>query len=181
MCAVRIRYEKYTDYPAVRDLCLNCDKASCDGICDDFKNTVRDIIGYRHLNERPAKVGVEGFRIRQKHEKRKYQHCKQHAVNGISHTLSEWSEISGVPYNTLYMRMYRYGMTLGEAMGDPLCPIMNNPISITVGGETLTVRDWARRLGVQPSCIYSRMRRGYTPEQSVTMERANKGGAKWGK
>lgn len=162
----KIRYQNYIDHPLVRDLCLNCEKDDCDGICDDCKNLVRNIIGVA-----PLKKPEERHYRRPLREKRPYEARKFHNVNGQSHTLMEWSSISGIGYNTLYMRMYRYGMTLAEAMGDPLNPIMRKALTITVNGETHTVREWARKIGVKPRCIYGRMERGYTPEEAVTMGR----------
>lgn len=164
--AVKIRYQNFIDHPACAKLCLNCDKEDCDGICDAYKNKVREILGVHPLllpDERPKRKPI--------HEKRPYYAKKSYDVNGESHTLTEWSRISGIAYNTLYMRMYRYGMTLAEAMGDPLKPIMHRALTITVNGESHTIKEWAEKIGVKRGCIYGRIKRGYTPEQAVTMER----------
>lgn len=110
MSGVKIKYENYLDDPAVRELCLNCTRDDCDGLCNDCKNLVRDILGLPHLREAKPKEG------RKKREKRPYQAHKYHEIGGVTHTLNEWAEISDIKYITLYQRMYRYGMTLEEAM-----------------------------------------------------------------
>jgi len=43
-----------------------------------------------------------------------------------------------------------------------------NSVFITVGETTLTLGEWARRLGVVPDAIAWRLRRGWTPEKAVT-------------
>lgn len=105
-----VKYHNYTDDPRVRELCLNCTRSDCDGLCNDCKNLVRDILGLPHLQEARPKEG------RKKREKRAYESHKRHEIGGVTHTLNEWAEISGIKYMTLYQRMYRYGMTLEEAM-----------------------------------------------------------------
>lgn len=105
-----VKYHNYTDNPRVRELCLNCNREDCDGLCNDCKNLVRDILGLPHLREAKPKDG------RKKREKRPYQAHKLYEINGEVHTLREWSEILDIGYFTLYQRMYRYGLTLKEAM-----------------------------------------------------------------
>lgn len=159
---MEIQYDKYMDDAVIRDLCMKCKKANCPGICNEYKNAVRDILGLTHLREAAPKVKYE------RHEKREYKYRKRHEINGEWHTLREWAEISGITYNTLYMRMYRYGMTLEEAMGNPLRPIMHYAQTIEIDGETHTISEWAALTGQKVRCIYSRLERGYTPQEAVT-------------
>lgn len=42
-------------------------------------------------------------------------------------------------------------------------------IFIGDGDERLTVQDWARKMGVQPSMIYNRLRRGWTIQRATTV------------
>lgn len=37
------------------------------------------------------------------------------AYNGETHTISEWSRISGIPYSTLYSRIFKYKWDLEKA------------------------------------------------------------------
>lgn len=159
---IEVKYYNYIDHPKLREVCLNCRAKDCEGICRDYKNSVRDLLGIPHLRE------VIPKQKQKKRVKRKHQYRKRHEINGEEHTLGEWAEISGIAYNTLYMRMYRYGMSLAEAMGDPLKPLNHDVLMITVGGETHTVTEWAELTGQKTRCIYARMERGYTPEEAVT-------------
>ena len=38
---------------------------------------------------------------------------------------------------------------------------------LTIGGETLTVREWSDRYGVRRGTIFERLYRGWPPEQAV--------------
>ena len=40
--------------------------------------------------------------------------------------------------------------------------------NITVGGETLHLTEWARRLGISASTVFYRLQRGWTEEEAVT-------------
>ena len=40
--------------------------------------------------------------------------------NGERHTLSEWSEILGIGYQTLYARITRYGWNANDVLGQPV-------------------------------------------------------------
>jgi len=44
---------------------------------------------------------------------------KTYTVNGEKHTLSEWSEITGISYGTLYNRIYVYGYSPKQAILTP--------------------------------------------------------------
>lgn len=159
---IEIKYQNYIDHPRLRELCLNCGAEDCDGLCREYKNAVRDLLGVPHLRETMPKKKKE------KREKRNYNYRKLHEINGEKHTLREWSEISGINYNTMYMRMYRYGMTLDEALGNPLRPIMHHPQIIEINGEAHTISEWAEITGQKVRCIYARLERGYTLEEAVT-------------
>lgn len=46
-------------------------------------------------------------------------------------------------------------------------PVRKEPRTITVGGERLTVREWAERIGIPANVISNRLNRGWTLERAV--------------
>ena len=52
----------------------------------------------------------------------------------------------------------------------PRKPPKKRPVrKITVGNNSLTVNEWAKKRGEHPASIYKRMAKGMTPEQAVTV------------
>lgn len=50
----------------------------------------------------------------------------------------------------------------------------NNKLSnhiLSVSDESHTVTEWARKMGLNPKTIYTRLDRGFTPEQAITFSR----------
>ena len=93
---------------------------------------------------------------------------------GREMTLRAWSDESGLEPNTITARMDRYGWTPEEAVGlEPRLPYKNKPYplerraTLTVGGETKTIRDWAAEIGIREATLYQRVHSGWTPEQAV--------------
>ena len=165
----RVYYEKYISCPEIANVCLNCTCENCDGICDGYKNAVRKMLGLNPLPHFQEKLG-ENREKREQPEKRAYEYRRLYEMNGETHTLREWSKISGIGYNTLYMRIYRTGMTIQQAVSKPPRPIRIVG-AITANGETHTVAEWADIIGVKPRRIYERIERGYSPEQAVTLKK----------
>jgi len=67
------------DYKPINDMCLNCTRPSCNGICDDLRASM-------------GAVRDEG-----KH--------KTMTWNGCTHTVSEWADILGVSRQYLYEKL----------------------------------------------------------------------------
>lgn len=175
--AVNVNYACYYDRPEMIRVCEQCTKPECvEGICNDYKNALRAMLGLKQLSEKPPKLGQwrepKPRRIRPKNDvKRKYNSKQVFEYKGEMHTLKEWAELLNIDYNTLYMRLYRYKITFAEAVEFVRVWNPDKIMTITANGETLTVREWAERLGVKPKTIYARIQRGYTPEQAVTYGR----------
>ena len=84
--------------------------------------------------------------------------------DGYSYNLKGWSKFLGIPYDTLRMR-YRRGLHGDELFKqvqfrNPLD--INEPHAVAVEheGETHSLAEWARRLEISYSTIYSRHRAG---------------------
>lgn len=46
-------------------------------------------------------------------------------------------------------------------------PVRKEPRAITVGGERLTIREWAERTGIPINVISGRLYAGWSPERAV--------------
>lgn len=159
----RLHYEDYIDLPEIRAVCLSCECEDCKGICDIYRNAVRKHLSLSPLIRHPKNKMPP-------REKRPYTYNRLYEIDGVAHTLREWSAITGIEYHTLYMRMKRYGMTIHEAI-EKSPRRVGIPKYITANGETLTVKAWAERLGLAYNTIHDRIRRGYSEERAVTTPR----------
>ena len=84
---------------------------------------------------------------------------RKYSYDGKSMTLSEWEKHTGIPYYVLADRLRKLDKwSIGEALTAPNRSLKAKK-RITYNGETLPVREWARRIGVPTNIIYSRMRR----------------------
>lgn len=164
----RIHYECHMNEPEVVAVCAACRRDNCEGICNDYRNAVRMHLGLKPLPKKHGDYPTKLGKPRKKREKCQYINERKIEYAGERHTLGELAEIGGMGYNTLYMRLYR-GMTIDDAMTRPIVP--KGRKYITANGMTLTVKEWAERLGMKPGSIHERIRRGYSPEQAVTLER----------
>ena len=157
------------DAPELIEICLNCDSEGCDGLCERYCEAYKRIVGKR------LRMGPN-----EKREKRRYELRGMIEWNGEAHTLQKWAQISGVPYPTLYKRLYYRKMEFGEAISTAKCkPDTVN--KITVDGVTMTVYEWAAALGVPACRIYRRMGLGYSPEEAVRLSEMKRGRPKKGK
>ena len=89
-----------------------------------------------------------------------------YTINGESHTIEKWAEMKGLNTRTVIERLRS-----GKPIEDALYPSRNRPMEpmrITVDGITLTVREWAHRIGIAENPLRSRFR-FCTPEAAVRM------------
>lgn len=83
--------------------------------------------------------------------------------NGEKHTLSEWSEITGIPYCTLYRRIIKEKLDIKNS----LTKNSNSHRYITYNGETKTVSEWAEITGIHRKTITSRIDKYNMPIDKV--------------
>lgn len=84
---------------------------------------------------------------------------------GQSKTLSEWAREKGLNYKTLLMRL-ELGWPLDEAFHKPISSdrrFKRTTTYLTVNGETLSVGEWSRLVGLSIQTIHYRMRAGWEP------------------
>lgn len=139
----------YVDSPEVIAQCINCRRETCYGMCIDYKNAVRKMMGLEPLDVESAHdyppIG------------------RKHYANGEWHTITEWAQIVGINRETLYHRVQR-GMSMAEAINRPGRDYRRR---LTVNGVEMTVNQWAERMGVSVGTIYRRLRSGCTPAEAV--------------
>lgn len=86
---------------------------------------------------------------------------------GQSLTLPEWSKRTGIPYYTLYARIYRYRWPVKYALTVPLAPSTFD--TITFRGQTKPVSEWAAIAGITTDTLRLRLLRyGWTVERALT-------------
>lgn len=87
-------------------------------------------------------------------------------VLGVTRTLAEWADLSGIGFTTLRQRLdsgWAPERVVGEAV--------RTGRVITLHGETLTLREWADRLGIRKGLIQQRLQRGWTAERALSPAR----------
>jgi hypothetical protein len=83
----------------------------------------------------------------------------------------EWAEEKGIVSGTIASRLARghsveEALSVGRLKAEESCRKV--PISlITIKNETLPIRVWLERTGVHKATYYSRIRKGFTPEQAL--------------
>lgn len=98
--------------------------------------------------------------------------------NGESRTIEGWSLICGVSKSTLWARMKKLGLTLGEAMiqGDrrhlykkirPPKPLTDHGY-MEYNGVRKRTRDWAMETGIPMTILQSRRKRGWSVNDIFT-------------
>ena len=98
----KVHYESHIETPELARVCLGCEREDCAGICDEYKNAYRALLGLPLLQVRePPKPP---------REKRVYVYVKDTLIeyNGEAHTLDEWAGITGIPYKIIYSRARKW-------------------------------------------------------------------------
>ncbi|RCW27806.1 hypothetical protein DFR48_102292 [Ciceribacter lividus] len=90
-----------------------------------------------------------------------------YTLNGVSKTIAEWSEQSGIPTTIIRNRLTN-GWTLNDALNRKVEP--KRGVTYTVNGETRTLPEWAKALGVPTSTLTARLGSGRTPEEAFTRD-----------
>lgn len=94
--------------------------------------------------------------------------ARTYAHDGLTLTIAEWSERSGVPKATLTQRLAR-GMPIGEAIN----PDLNRKNAThTHNGETRTIREWADQTGIKYETLHYRLSRlGMVIGEAIAMQK----------
>jgi len=91
---------------------------------------------------------------------------KLHTFAGETGTLAYHGRRFNVDPKVLYRRVNRLGWSLDRAIHTSC---HGNSSHLSALDQTKTRREWADALGVSPECIKSRLRRGWTPDEAVSV------------
>lgn len=89
--------------------------------------------------------------------------------NGESHTIMEWSRITGVQEGTIRSRLDKYGCSIGQALG--LEEYDGSPShTLEYKGVSHNITEWSLITGINKGTISSRLRYGYNIGQALGFE-----------
>lgn len=97
-----------------------------------------------------------------------HSHGKKITYNGETHTIVEWSEITGIPRTTIQARI-KNGWPLDDVL--ELRPMgCRTTITASIGGHQQTHRleEWSEITGIPERVLKSRIRCGWNPDRIVT-------------
>jgi hypothetical protein len=89
-------------------------------------------------------------------------------INGETHTLKEWAEISGLSLTTISIRI-KNGVTGADIIKPSKKP--KKPLSTTINGETHTLSEWAEIANLSYGTIWIRYRKGIRGEELIKPSR----------
>ena len=84
--------------------------------------------------------------------------------NGVTKTLSQWADHTGLSYQTICKR-YKLGKSVEQIVNEP----NPEPMTLTLNGETKTIVEWSKALNIQAVTIRSRLRKGYSTEEALSV------------
>lgn len=85
-------------------------------------------------------------------------------VNGETRTIAEWSRLSGIPFQTIYSRVFTWGWEAARAVQE-----IPRRRRLTYNGETHSLAEWARKCGLPRSTLSNRINTyGWSIERALT-------------
>ena len=96
---------------------------------------------------------------------------KKYTLNGETLCLAEWSERAGLAHSVIQGRLRR-GWSLERALTEAALPndgkSKKHAVILTFDGVTDTLSGWARRTGIDVSCLARRVKSGWSVERALT-------------
>lgn len=130
---------------------------------------------YADMGDRPPGMTIDRIRVNEgyspdncKWATRKEQMLNRRnnhfvTVNGVTKTISQWAEISGLAITTIYGRFLE-GWTEEDAVTKPTRELG----TLTFNGETLSWIEWDDRLGFKHGIVRKRIKKGWPVEQILS-------------
>lgn len=88
--------------------------------------------------------------------------------NGETHTITEWSNITGIAQSTIETRLKR-GYSIDDALTTPIPKRKPRNMKIEYNGESHTIPEWAEITGVSAQAIRRRINGGWSIENALTI------------
>jgi len=86
--------------------------------------------------------------------------------NNREQTLANWARELGIGTDTLWLRLYKYGMTPEQALvGKRLSPPI---VFLKFNGRSMPIREWSNEIGIKISTIKTRRQLGWSDEKIIT-------------
>lgn len=104
----------------------------------------------------------------QKQQSRNFRHNRVLTFEGQTKCLVEWAEEIGVNRRTLQVRLSR-GWSVERALTKPPAPKRSRKGGVTWNGKTKSLPEWERETGVPFKTIASRLLKGWSPEEAITI------------
>jgi hypothetical protein len=92
---------------------------------------------------------------------------KRIEYNGETHTISEWSDKTGIPRKTLEKRLGKYGWPVERALTTPSKHHWN---IIEYNGEKKTIRQWSKERGIPVSTIHYRLNKNLPMDEVLKLK-----------
>lgn len=95
--------------------------------------------------------------------------------NGEKHTISEWSEITGIPHDVLHGRLY-LGWTVKDAIERPVGKTHGkNFIYVNYNGEEKSLLEISKETGISYTTLLTRHKKGISIENTIKEYQENGG------
>ena len=87
-------------------------------------------------------------------------------IDGIERNLNEWSELSGIPKDTILARYRNYGYTPKEAVFTPVGVRIHHKVSYN--GEEMSLPEWSKKTGIPLKTLRRRIEIGWSVVDAVS-------------
>lgn len=94
---------------------------------------------------------------------------KRYRYDGTLYSMEQLAHLAGVKRSAMYQRIHAYGYSVAEAVEAGKVASGNLAHRHTYAGHTLTLRQWAERVGIPQMTLAGRINRGWTLEQALCL------------
>ena len=165
---------------SIKDRCLNpnCSRYMDYGgrgitICDEWRNSFENFRdwAFSHGYEESLtidRINVDGnyepdncrwIPLSEQNMNKRNSHFL--TVNGETHTLTEWSKITGISFSALKYRL-KNGVSTDNIFDE-----LRKPTLYEYDGRKMTIDDWSKELGINKQTLYSRIYKGIPLDKEV--------------